>query len=190
MQKSWTPDDLCIRRRMVHRMARLHCSIDKSGRLSNLPRIRLCERFNRESSWVARNLPGWISRLNFVPRDLRRIASGASHRDIAEVLVGEAPSTPVPRRLLRPYADCPECTCSSEKAPQPAPCVSRRTVPCSRSLQSVRPVDMAANSLAGAHRFKSRVDAEKEICHLLYAGIVGAGVEDAQVNGGMLPVVS
>lgn len=93
------------------------------GRLS-LPRIRLCERFNRESSWLARNLPGWISRLNFVPRDLRRIASGASHRDIAEVLVGEAPSTPVPRRLLRPYADCPECTCSSEKAPQPAPCVS------------------------------------------------------------------
>lgn len=45
---------------------------------------------------------------------------------------------------------------------------------------------MAANSFAGAHRFKDGVDAENEFGHFLHAGIVGAGVEDAQVNGGML----
>ncbi len=49
---------------------------------------------------------------------------------------------------------------------------------------------MAAKSLAGADRFKRRVDAENEIGHLLFAGIVGAGVQDPQVNREMLPVVT
>lgn len=42
---------------------------------------------------------------------------------------------------------------------------------------------MAANSLAGTDRFKGRVDAENEFGHFLYAGIIDAGVEDAQVVG-------
>lgn len=54
----------------------------------------------------------------------------------------------------------------------------------------VRPVYIAANSVAGAHRFKSRVDAENEIGHLLYAGIVSAGVEDSQIDIEMLPVIA
>lgn len=54
----------------------------------------------------------------------------------------------------------------------------------------VRTVNMAADYLAGAHRFDDRVDAENEIGHFFHADIVGAGVEDEQVNAAMLPVVA
>lgn len=49
-------------------------------------------------------------------------------------------------------------------------------------------VDMAADSLAG--EVLRPVNAENEIGHVLDAGIVGAGIEDAQINGAMLPVVA
>lgn len=67
---------------------------------------------------------------------------------------------------------------------------ARRSAVFRQGMAEQKRLSEKLNSLAGEHQFKSRVDAENEFGHFLYAGIVGAGVEDAQVNGGMLLVVA
>ena len=60
---------------------------------------------------------------------------------------------------------------------------ARRSAVFRQGMAEQKRLSEKLNSLAGANRFKSRVDTENEFGHFLYAGIVGAGVEGAQVNG-------
>lgn len=54
----------------------------------------------------------------------------------------------------------------------------------------MRPVQMAANRLAGANGFPRRIDAQNGLRHLLFAGIAGARVDELQIDREMRVVVS